>query len=277
MCIVIKGHFFVLLRHFMSDSFQEFLVTIDDIVPHNQLLKDLLCLFDLIPGAHFHVKDKQGRFLWMNKTLKTLLGIKSDEKYVGKTDVDYFTPDLVFLYHREDNEVISTRRPILNQPWIVPSRSGVVKWFISSKIPLFDIDQNIFGTAGIMRNLSHEFESTFPAMEMKAAVDYIFEHYKERIDIEELSSLAFLSRRQFERRFRETFQLSPGNFILKIRIDTAIRLLIESDLSITQIAQEAGFYDNSYLTRQFKKSIGISPLQFRKKYSTSADNYVSKK
>jgi transcriptional regulator GlxA family with amidase domain len=124
-----------------------------------------------------------------------------------------------------------------------------------------------------MRSLSHEYESTYPALEIKKAVDYIFEHYTERIDVERLASLVFFSRRQLERRFQQVFHLSPKDFICKIRIDTAIRLLIDSDLSITQIALETGFYDNSDLTRHFKRMVGLSPLQFRKKYATFQQHF----
>ena len=244
------------------------MLNIEETIPHIEYQRDLLFLFDTIPGVYFHIKDTLGRFLWMNLPLRDLLGVKTKEGYLGKTDMDYFTPDLVFLYHREDNEVISTGKPILNQPWFVPGHSGNTKWYISSKIPLFDTENKVFGTAGIMRNLSHEFDSLHPVIEIRKAVDYMFEHFTEHIDVGALASMVFLSRRQFERRFREIFHLSPGDFLLKIRIDTAIRLLIETDISITQIAMETGFYDNSYLTRQFKKMIGVSPLQFRKKYSS---------
>ncbi len=241
--------------------------SIDDIALNDHHLREFFFLFDLLPEVYFHIKDIEGRFLWMNQTLRNLLGVKTREGYLGKTDVDYFTPDLVFLYHREDNDVISTRQAIINQPWIVPGiNSKTTKWYISSKIPLFDSKQEIMGTAGIMRSLSHEYDSRHPAMEIRNVVDYMFEHYTERMEVDFLASLAFLSRRQFERRFQQIFHLSPKDFICKIRIDAAIRLLIESDLSITQIALETGFYDNSYLTRQFKKLIGCSPLQFRKKY-----------
>jgi AraC-like DNA-binding protein len=229
-------------------------------------LNDILKLFDFLPNVFFHIKDIHRRFLWMNTPLRQLLGENDEMGFLNKTDADYFSADLVFLYQREDDEVITTRRPTLNQPWYVPGKNEKQKWFISSKIPLLDSDGNVIATAGIMRNLTLEYETVNPLNEMKNVIDYIFVHYQEKISVETLASLVFLSPRQFERRFHEFFHLPPSDFILKVRIDMAIRLLIESDVSITQIAVQCGFYDNSYFTRQFKRRMVLSPLQFRKKY-----------
>lgn len=241
--------------------------TLDRLWTNDRSCRDLLGLFDLMPNVYFHIKDTQGRFLWMNTTLRMHLGEKNEKGFLGKTDADYSSSDLVFLYHREDREVMETRRPILNQPWLVPGHSKKTKWFISSKIPLFDVERNVIGTAGIMRDLTHEMEASHPIAEMRDVIDYIFENYRDKIAVETLASLVFLSVRQFERRFRRIFFLTPNAFILKVRIDASVHLLIESDYSITQIAIESGFYDNSFFTRQFKRIMGVSPLRFRQAYA----------
>jgi len=204
----------------------------------------------------------------MNGPLRQLVGVNSLEECVGKQDSDFFSPDLVFLYHREDDEVFMLRSPLLNRPWIVPGQKGHPKWFLSSKIPLIDTHGTIFALAGIMWDLAHELDLSRPFDDMRAVVDHIFEHYHERINLDTLASLVFLSPRQFERRFRSLFHSSPSEFILKVRVDAAIRFLMESQFSVTEIAMRCGFYDNSHFTRQFKKKMGVSPIQFRKKFGS---------
>ena len=229
-------------------------------------LQPLLGLFDFTPGIYFYVKDRNGYFLWMNKPLREHLGITGIADCVGKGDTDFFSSDLVFLYHQEDATVIESRRPLLYQPWLVPEHKGLPKWFLSSKIPLFDTNDTVVALAGIMWDLAHKLNISQPFDDMKTVVDHIFEHYDERISLETLASLTFLSPRQFERRFRSLLHSSPTEFILKTRIDAAARLLVESKLSVTEIALRCGFYDNSHFTRQFKKKMGVSPTQFRKKF-----------
>jgi len=230
-------------------------------------LQTILGLFDFVPNIYFYIKDKDRRFLWMNEPLRQLLGANSIEDCIGKRDSDFFTSDLVFLYHQEDDVVFMSRRPLLHRPWIVARRADRPKWFLSSKIPLFGADDSIVALAGIMLNINHDLEIIQPLSEMQTAVDYVIAHYHERIDIETLASLAFLSTRQFERRFQNLFHMPPSEFILKVRLDTAIRHLTESDLPITQIAIQCGFYDNSHFTRLFKRKLGVSPIQFRKKFA----------
>lgn len=220
-----------------------------------------------MPNIYFYIKDRNLRFLWMNEPLRQHLGVSSVAECIGKEDYDFFSSDLVFLYHQEDNTIIASRRPLLNQPWIVPKRKDQRKWFLSSKIPLFNAAGEVIALAGIMQNLADDLTIAYPFGEMQAVIDYIVAHYQEQISVKKLVALTFLSSRQFERRFRGLFHMSSGDFILKVRIDAALRYLIESDFSITQIALQCGFYDNSHFTRQFKKKIGISPIQFRKKFS----------
>lgn len=252
-----------------KDTFNN-LIEVSRLISENHSSWELFVqVFDLLPSVQFYIKDVDGKFLWMNMPLRSLLDIKSETGFLGKTDADFFTSELVFLYRREDKEVISSKKPVLNQPWIVPGRSNQAKWYVSSKFPLFDKDQDVIGTLGIMRNLTHEFESSNSLSEMHEVLDFMFQNYREKINIEELASLAFLSARQFERKFQKIFFRSPSDFILKIRIDASVRLLIETELSITQVAMETGFYDNSHFTRQFKKTMGLSPVQFRKKYAKS--------
>ena len=63
---------------------------IDEIDFNNHNLMGIFSLFDLLPKVYFYIKDTQGRFLWMNESLRNLLGIQDREGYLGKTDLDYF-------------------------------------------------------------------------------------------------------------------------------------------------------------------------------------------
>ena len=82
----------------------------------------------------------------------------------------------------------------------------------------------------------------------------------------DMADMARLSRTQFNFRFRELLRMSPSEYILKLRIEIAQKLLNTTDKSIAEIAAEAGFYDQSHFTKRFRRVTGLTPLAYRKQF-----------
>jgi transcriptional regulator GlxA family with amidase domain len=64
--------------------------------------------------------------------------------------------------------------------------------------------------------------------------------------------------------------ITPNYFISNLRLNTAKKILIETDLPVYDIAAQCGFENVPYFCFTFKKETGTSPLEFRKKYSYTA-------
>jgi len=94
-------------------------------------------------------------------------------------------------------------------------------------------------------------------------VHYIRTNIGEKIQIEDLSKKACMSRASFYRAFKREFSISPVEFILKEKIKKAKSLLSDSRATISDVCYQLGFSDLNYFGRQFKKSEGISPTQYR--------------
>ena len=94
-------------------------------------------------------------------------------------------------------------------------------------------------------------------------VNYIRANISEKIQVDELSEKACMSRASFYRAFKREFSISPLDFILKEKIKKAKHLLSETQSSVTDICYQLGFSDLNYFGRQFRKSEGISPSQYR--------------
>ncbi|MCC5841198.1 MAG: helix-turn-helix transcriptional regulator [Opitutales bacterium] len=91
--------------------------------------------------------------------------------------------------------------------------------------------------------------------------------------MEEWSRLARLSERSLQRRFRLATGSTPQQYIKILRIDQARRLLAESSLPITQVAELAGFGDSKWFHRAFQAATGLSPRAYRQRIlSQSPDN-----
>lgn len=94
-------------------------------------------------------------------------------------------------------------------------------------------------------------------------ISYIRTNISEKIQVDDLSEKACMSRTSFYRAFKREFNLSPLDFILKEKIKKAKQLLSESKSSISDVCYQLGFSDLNYFGRQFKKLEGISPSQYR--------------
>ena len=85
------------------------------------------------------------------------------------------------------------------------------------------------------------------------------------VSLTELTELTAMSVSTLNRTFKEATGYSPIEYHLRIRIKKASEILCGSGLNITEIAYRTGFDDSNYFSRQFKKMMGVSPLEFRKR------------
>lgn len=91
--------------------------------------------------------------------------------------------------------------------------------------------------------------------------DYVHEHFSEHITMAQLSSEACLSQFHMQRSFLRIKGVSPYEYLMKCRIDRAGELLLAGG-SLSAIAAEVGFSDQSHFTRFFKRLFGVTPGRF---------------
>lgn len=97
------------------------------------------------------------------------------------------------------------------------------------------------------------------------AIAYIESHYPKKISSDQLARLAHMTVRTFQRTFKGCMHMTPSEYIVQVRVRNAVHLLKESDLPLTWIALECGFADSSYFGHIFRRAMGVTPLEYRKK------------
>lgn len=93
---------------------------------------------------------------------------------------------------------------------------------------------------------------------------YIEEHFTDSLSLEILAEEAKLSKYQLIRRFREETGSTPWKYLTLRRIEKA-KILLEEGMPPGQAAAEAGFYDQSHLSKAFSKETGMSPKEYQEK------------
>jgi len=113
----------------------------------------LRTLIDNLPDYIF-VKDAQSRMVINNVAHQRLLGAKTQEEVVGKTDFDVFAPDLAAQYFADEQAVMQSGQPLLNREEPCLDPAGGEQWLLTSKVPLRDSRGKIVGLVGISRNIT---------------------------------------------------------------------------------------------------------------------------
>src|SRR6202012_4144943 len=97
-------------------------------------------------------------------------------------------------------------------------------------------------------------------------LNFAVEHIAEPFDVTDLARRARMSRRTFDRHFREVAGMSAMQWLLQQRVFRAQQLLEQSDEPIEDIARHAGFTNGVALRRYFRRYLAVSPLQDRRRH-----------
>lgn len=98
---------------------------------------------------------------------------------------------------------------------------------------------------------------------LRKSVDYMEQHYMEELSIANIANTVGYSKQHFQRKFKETYGVNPGQYLQRLRLLRGAQLLAEqSELSVGEIAIRVGMEFN-YFVRLFKREHGITPAQYR--------------
>ena len=96
--------------------------------------------------------------------------------------------------------------------------------------------------------------------------EYIENHYREKIFLPQLSELVSMSQSAFSRFFKLRTGLTISDFILEKRLGSATRMLVDTNMSVSEICYDCGFNNLSHFSRCFRQRKGCTPSEFREMY-----------
>jgi len=112
----------------------------------------------------------------------------------------------------------------------------------------------------------HAVPQTNAALYVEAAEKYIRNNLSFPVTVSELTQFLGVSQPYLFRIFKNTFSKSPKQYILDFKLNNAEKLLRETTMTITQVANSVGFSDVLSFSKFFSAKMGISPQQYRKKF-----------
>jgi PAS domain S-box-containing protein len=122
----------------------------DALIEERHLFRTLM---DNLPDK-IYFKDRESRFVRINKETVKVLGLSDPAQAVGKTDFDLFTAEHAQPAYNDEQEIIRTGQPVVGKEEKGTWPDGRVTWVSTTKMPLRDANGNIIGTFGVSRDIT---------------------------------------------------------------------------------------------------------------------------
>ncbi|WP_342561592.1 helix-turn-helix domain-containing protein [Paenibacillus sp. FSL R7-0345] len=139
-----------------------------------------------------------------------------------------------------------------------------IKWSRGEGLERFHVNALL---QGMLYELMMEVErgrgGTGPDM-VDIVTAYIAGRYRQELELKELAALAGCSSRQLQRRFKQEKLVGPMEYVIRMRMESAQRMLRHTDAPISEIAERTGYRDMYYFSRAFKKYFGLPPQMYRR-------------
>lgn len=146
---------------------------------------------------------------------------------------------------------------------------------VSQVAPAADrIDYCCFGLLQelLFQRVSDKTENLHSRSIMKA-VSYIQMNLGKSLTLDQIAEASGVSRRSFYRQWNRTFHMSPAQYILKQIMERSKYLLMNTDMSVKDIAHSMGFSNDKYFMTAFRKYYGLSPVQYKRLGSTRGQDH----
>jgi AraC family transcriptional regulator, melibiose operon regulatory protein len=146
----------------------------------------------------------------------------------------------------------------------------IINQFINQQPPFYEIDISIqltFIWKNLIMNgieLQYEQTETVKSQRMKQMLNWIHQHYTEKILLDDIAKAGELSRSECCRYFKRTLNITPLNYVTDYRIQKSLILLQQPESNVTDVAYQVGFNSTSYFIERFRKSMNMTPLAYKR-------------
>ena len=168
----------------------------------------------------------------------------------------------------DDNKFIYTepRRPCGNLAEKLTSMFRELVVEIRNQMPFCQLYLSNLGSLivlHVLRMFNTPQHTKFISKECKLIVDYLNANFNKEINLDTLANQIFFSKYYLSHMFKTQMGVSPIKYLILKRIEEAKKLLKNSDISITKIAESVGYPDPIYFGQFLKKMTGVSPSEYR--------------
>jgi len=193
-------------------------------------------LLDLLTDVQAWIKDAKRRYLWVNRPFLLNYGLQDLSEVLGKTDDDLSPPHLAVQF-RQGDEAVLAGQTVQGRLELIGRYDHTASWSFTTKRRVLDAKGRAIGTAGITRVLDATQIDQRGDIRLGVVIAMMTRCLGKTVTNAEMAQAAGMSPRAFERSFLREYSLPPQQYLKRLRIQTACRLLVDTRESISAIAQ----------------------------------------
>lgn len=217
---------------------------------------ELVCIPKNIYRRTTYISNKSYERILIKFTDKMMTGIFNT---VGRDTYDELCSEHVIRFEKATQKKIEAILMEMEQEWKSYNKySELLLTGLLNELIITCLRERIINGVQV---LNYERKNDYLAN----AIKYVKSHLRESPSLDETACYINISASYLSKIFTNALHTSYSTFVLHEKLAYAMRLITTSNLSMTEIASEAGFSSNAYFSDCFKKAIGISPLHFRNK------------
>ena len=221
-------------------------------------------LFDCLADMVYFLKDATGRYLVVNQTMVNRCRLERKDQLLGHTAAEVFPGPRGEAYLAQDLQLVRTGLPLVNALELHAYPAGDSGWCLTTKLPLSGKAGACVGLVGFSRDLHPPDEKAEAWSQLARAIDQARASLDQPWPLARLAAEGGLTSYQMDHRVRQVFHLTPGQLLLKFRMDQATQQLRHTSSPIATVALNCGYSDQSAFTRQFRRTLGMSPGEYRR-------------
>ena len=241
--------------------------------------------FPVTPGAVFVIPPKVSHGYWMENDRGNIFHLLIEQKLLQKYSSELNGINGYSILFETEPEL---RKHIASTTFFLkldPLQLKSLKAQMDLLIRLAQLSDHkiIFETyeVGLIYYLSALMEKQYNTSNIAAAkknyifiinsTNYMKQHISEAFSLSELAHNAMESRTSYVEKFKMLFKMTPFEYLRKLRVNHAIKLLTATTKSIAEIAQSCGFSDSAHMIKIFKEDTGLTPAKYRKEASSNKE------
>lgn len=240
---------------------------------------------NLVSYLCFVVVEGSGEFYYNRKKYELSAGdivfIDCHKPYFHRTEKELWTLQWCHFYGPELPAVYHKYQERGGQPVFHPESAAEITEVMTGLYAIADsgdyvrdmrINQELSRLLTLLMSYSWHPENKVISkkrMELSRVREYLDEHFREKIVLEELARNFYVDKYYLTKIFKEAYGVTITAYILSMRITRAKSLLRFTDMTIEEVGAAAGMSDANYFARSFKKTEGMTPREYRRLWKNS--------